>query len=51
MPIGHKVAFRQEMTRVRSFFSRTLGVQAAAFTVLVGEDYDALAAAFEEVFG
>jgi len=51
VPIGHKVAFRQEMTRVRSFFGRTLGVQATAFTVLVGEDYDALAAAFEEVFG
>ena len=47
----HKDLFRQEMKNVRSFFGRTLGVQATSFTVLVGENYDALDTAYKDAVG
>ena len=51
VPDAHRLALREEMEAVRTWFYEQYGVAATGFTVLVGTDSEAMTPAFNEVVG
>ncbi len=51
VPDAHRLALREEMEAVRTWFYEQYGVAATGFTVLVGTDSEALTPVFNEVVG
>ena len=51
VPEAHRRALREEMEHARAFFSERFGVEATGFTVMVGENYEALAPMYRQVVG
>ena len=49
VPDAHRLALREEMEAVRTWFYEQYGVAATGFTVLVGRDSEALTPVFNEV--
>ena len=51
VPDEHQTALREEMERVRGYFSNRFGVEGTDFTVLVGSDHGALSSVYHDVTG
>ena len=51
VPDADRIALREEMEAVRSWFADQYGVEATGFTVLVGADHEALAPVSRDVVG
>ena len=51
IPEEHRTIFREQMEHVRSYFSDRFGVEATGFTVIVGENYEAMAPEYERITG
>ena len=51
VPDAHRLALREEMEAVRTWFYEQYGVAATGFTVLVGENYEALSPVYRDVVG
>ena len=47
----HQRVLREEMEYVRAYFSHRFGIEATAFTVLVGADFEALSPVYRDVVG
>ena len=51
VPESDQLMLREEMEYARAYFASEFGVEATGFTVLVGENYEALSPVYREVVG